>query len=231
MRREYYEPIARAASEMWLIPYLIPGRTGTQLFPEDVSILAKAHPNVIAVKEATGSSENAAMIRLLCGDSFSILSGDDERTYNMMVDQGVRANGTISVMSNIAPQAVSDMVSAALRGDMATAGSMAASLRPLFELVTVKTEETVLDHALTVKARNPVPVKTMAALLGMPAGRCRGPLGLMTKAGLNKVLAGLKTVWSRNPEILEPVEKAFGVSVADRLDSPSSLAGLYYESY
>jgi 4-hydroxy-tetrahydrodipicolinate synthase len=231
IRREYYEPIARAASEMWLIPYVIPGRTGTQLAPEDISILAKAHPNIFAVKEATGSSENAAMIRSLCGHSFSILSGDDERTYSLMTNPNVKANGTISVMSNIAPRTVSDMVSAALRGDLATASSRATALKPLFELVTVKTEEQALGHSVTVKARNPVPVKTMAALLGMPSGGCRGPLGRMTKGGLDKVLMGLKTVWSHNPEILEPIEKAFGVSIADRLGSPASVVDLYYEGY
>ena len=231
MRREYYEPIAKEVSEMWLIPYIIPGRTGTQLAPEDVSILAKSYPNFVAVKEATGSTENAAMIRSLCGASFSILSGDDERTYGLMTDPNVKANGTISVMSNIAPRAVSDMVSAALRGDAGTAGSLAKALKPLFELVTVKTDEQALGHSITVKARNPVPVKAMAALLGMPSGQCRGPLGKMTKAGLNKVLTGLRTVWSQNPEILEPLEGAFGVSIADRISSPSSLAGLSYEGY
>ncbi len=231
MRREYYEPIAKAVEEMWLVPYIIPGRTGTQLAPEDVSILANSHPNVVAVKEATGSTENAAMIRSLCNPSFSILSGDDERTFGLMIDPNVGANGTISVMSNIAPRAVSDMVSATLRGDMATASSIAGALRPLFELVTVKTEEQALGHNLMVKARNPVPVKAMAALLGIPSGPCRGPLGKLTKAGLEKVMVGLRLVWSHNPEVLEPLEKAFGVSVADRLGSPASREGLFYESY
>jgi len=231
IRREYYEPIARALSEMSLIPYVIPGRTGTQIAAEDLSILSKNHPNVRAVKEATGNRENAAMIRSLCGDSFSILSGDDDSTYGLMADPSVRANGAISVMSNIAPRAVVDMVSAALRGDLAKASAMASTLKPLFELVTVKNEESVLGNKLMVKARNPVPVKAMASILGMPAGPCRRPLGRMTKAGLNRVLAGLRTVWNRNPEILEPIEKEFGVSITDRLDNPSKLAGLCYEGY
>jgi len=231
IRREYYEPISRAASEMWLIPYVIPGRTGTQISPQDLSILAKACPNVRAVKEATGSRENAASVRALCGDGFSILSGDDDATYDLMADPGIRADGTISVISNIAPRAVADMVSSALRGDMIAALAMATALKPLTELVTVKTEEQVQGGALVVKARNPVPVKTMAAILGMPGGPCRRPLGRMTKAGLARVVSGLRTVWERNPEILEPVEEGFGVNIADRLSSPSSLAGLCYDSY
>jgi 4-hydroxy-tetrahydrodipicolinate synthase len=231
IRREYYEPIANAAKEMQLIPYVIPGRTGTQISPEDLALLARAHPNINAVKEATGSMENAASIRSLCGNAFSILSGDDERTLSLMTDPRVSANGTISVMSNIAPKAVAEMVGAALGGDVAKATSLAAALKPLFELVTVRTDEAVLGHTLTVKAKNPLPVKTMAAVLGMPAGRCRQPLGRMTRAGLNKILMGLESLWRNNPEILEPIEKGFGVSVADRLRSPAVLEGLYYESY
>jgi 4-hydroxy-tetrahydrodipicolinate synthase len=231
IRREYYEPIARVANEMRLIPYVIPGRTGTQISPEDLALLARAYPNVNAVKEATGSSDNAAEIRSLCGDSFSILSGDDERTFSLMTDPRVSADGTISVMSNIAPKAVADMVAAALKGDLGKAVTLTTALKPLFELVTVRTDEAVLGHTLTVKAKNPLPVKTMAAVLGMPAGRCRQPLGRMTKTGLNRVLTGLESLWKHNPEVLEPVEKGFGVSVADRLGSPASLEGLCYESY
>ena len=231
IRREYYEPIAKAVSEMRLIPYIIPGRTGTQIAPEDVAILARGCPNVNAVKEATGSSENAAAIRSLCGGSFSILSGDDEKTYGLMTDPRVKANGTISVMSNIAPKAVADLVSSALKGDAKRAAAIATAMRPLFELVTVKTNEIVSGTTLTVKAKNPLPVKTMAAVLGMPAGPCRQPLGRMTKAGLNNVLTGLKSVWKQNPEILEPIEKGFGVSVSDRLGSPVDLDRLCYEGY
>jgi len=231
IRREYYEPVARAAGEMLIIPYIIPGRTGTQITPEDVALLAKACPNVKAVKEATGSSENAAMIRSLCGSPLSIMSGDDERTYNLMSDSRVMADGAISVMSNIAPRAVSDMVSATLKGDLEKAGALAAALKPLFEMVTIKTEEAVMGHLLTVKAKNPLPVKTMAAMLGMPAGRCRQPLGKMTRTGLKRVLVGLRAVWKQNPEILEPIEESFGVSVGDRLESLASMEGLYYEGY
>jgi 4-hydroxy-tetrahydrodipicolinate synthase len=231
IRREYYEPIAGAAKEMLIIPYIIPGRTGTQISPEDLALLSRACPNVSAVKEATGSDANAAAIRSLCGDAFSILSGDDERTLSLMTDPQISANGTISVMSNIAPKAVAEMVTAALAGDKGRATTVATALKPLFELVTVKTDEAAMGRTLMVKAKNPLPVKTMAAVLGMPGGRCRQPLGRMTKGGLSRVLTGLKSVWEHNPEILEPIEKGFGVSIADRLESPTSLEGLCYDSY
>jgi 4-hydroxy-tetrahydrodipicolinate synthase len=231
IRREYYEPIAKAASEMQLIPYIIPGRTGTQIAPEDFAMLFRGYPNVRAVKEATGSMDNAAALRSLCGESLSILSGDDERTYDLMTDARVKGNGTISVMSNIAPKAVSEMVAAAAGGDLHTAAGLALALKPLFEMVTVKTEEAVMGRRVVVKAKNPLPVKTMASVLGIPAGGCRRPLGRMTKAGLGKALEGLRKVWEANPEILEPVEDSFGVSVSDRLTSPKSLEGLSYGDY
>jgi 4-hydroxy-tetrahydrodipicolinate synthase len=229
IRREYYEPIAEAVGDMVVIPYIIPGRTGTQIAPQDVALLVKKCPNVRAVKEATGSSENAAAIRALCGNSISILSGDDEKTYGLMADPLVRGEGAISVMSNIAPKAVSDMISALASRDIERADRLAASLKPLFELVTVKTEETVMGRPMTVKAKNPVPVKSIAAVLGMPAGPCRRPLGKLTKGGLAKVVASLRLIWERNPEVLEPIERGFGVDLGDRLESPTSLVGLCYE--
>ena len=231
IRREYYGPIAKEFREMSIIPYIIPGRTGTQISPEDIALLAKEYPNVVGVKEATGSRENAVAIRALCGDGFAILSGDDEKTYGLMTDPAVKANGTISVMSNVAPRAVSDMVSAVLDGDLESAEGLAQALKPLFEIVSVKTEESVLGRTVAVKAKNPLPVKTIASILGMPGGRCREPLGRMTKNGLDRILAGLRLLWQKNPEILEPIEKSFGVSIADRLDSPAILEGLCYEGY
>ena len=65
IRREYYEPIAEAFPDIQLIPYIIPGRTGTQLLPQDLGILVDAYPNVSGVKEATGSMDNARLTREL----------------------------------------------------------------------------------------------------------------------------------------------------------------------
>lgn len=81
-----------------------------------------------------------------------------------------------------------------------------------------------------MKARNPLPVKTMMNILGMGVGPCRGPLGLVTKQGLNHILEGLRKVWTRNPEILEPIEKAFDVSIDKRLRDPRHWSGLAYEA-
>jgi 4-hydroxy-tetrahydrodipicolinate synthase len=231
IRREYYEPIASAFPDVQIIPYIIPARTGTQLLPQDLGILSTNHQNISAVKEATGNLDNARLTRSCCGPDFSILSGDDDKTLTLMSDQGVRCSGVISVASNVAPKAVHGMVDAALTNDWREAQRLAVALQPLFGLVTIKTEESTQYGAVPVKARNPLPIKTTMQILGMTSGSCRSPLGKVTKNALNVILDALRTVWANNPEILEPIEGAFGVSIPDRLQVPRYWEGLTYGGY
>jgi 4-hydroxy-tetrahydrodipicolinate synthase len=231
IRREYYEPIAEAFPDVQLIPYIIPGRTGTQLLPQDLGILVANHPNVSGVKEATGSLDNARLTRNYCGQNFSIISGDDDRTLALMSDQAIRCSGVISVVSNIVPFPLQDMVQAALAGDWDKAQKMASALQPLFGLVTVKTEESSQLGPVTVRARNPLPIKTAMSILGMNNGPCRSPLGRVTKQALEQILQTLRLVWASNPEFFEPVERSFDVSVADRLQLPRYWEGLAYGGY
>jgi 4-hydroxy-tetrahydrodipicolinate synthase len=228
-RREYYEPIVGAFPDMQMVPYVIPGRTGTQLLPQDLAILAREHPNLQAVKEATGSAENARLTRKLCGPEFSIMSGDDDKTLSFMRDDLIVCSGAISVISNIAPRAVEDLTEAALAGNLEEADRLGAALEPLSSMVTVKTDEQSSFGPIQVKARNPVPVKTMMNILGMDVGPCRGPLGRVTTQALDRMLEGLRRVWTRNPEVLEPIEKAFDVSIDKRLKDPRHWEGLTYD--
>jgi 4-hydroxy-tetrahydrodipicolinate synthase len=230
IRKEYYEPIARAFPEVEMIPYVIPGRTGTQLLPQDLAILAREYPNLQGVKEATGSAENARLTRKLCGPEFSIMSGDDDKTLSFMRDDSIVCSGAISVISNVAPRAVEDLTEAALAGNLEEADRLSAALQPLFAMVTVRSEENTAFGLVPVKARNPVPVKTMMNILGMEVGPCRGPLGRVTKHALNHIVEGLLKVWTRNPEILEPIEKAFDVSMDKRLRVAHSWDGLAYDN-
>jgi len=103
IRKEYIEPVATAFPNVQIIPYVIPGRTGTLLLPEDLAMICNRFKNVKAVKEATGDLENMKRIRNFCGPGFSILSGDDAMTYHMMTDPEIKADGVVSVISNIAP--------------------------------------------------------------------------------------------------------------------------------
>jgi len=69
------------------------------------------------------------------------------------------------------------------------------------------------------------------SILGMPAGRCRQPLGKMSRNGLEKVLEAARKVQADTPEVLDPVAEFFNVDVEGRLNDPSILEGLYYEEY
>jgi 4-hydroxy-tetrahydrodipicolinate synthase len=231
IRREYYEPIAEAFPDVQLIPYVIPGRTGTQLLPQDLGILSANYSNISGVKEATGNLDNARLTRNYCGSNFSIISGDDDKTLSLMSDQAIACSGVISVASNIVPRAVQGMVQAALQKDWQEAQRLATALQPIFELITVKTEESTKYGPVSVRARNPLPIKTTMQLLGMTSGPCRSPLGRVTKNGLNEILRSLTRVWTTNPEILEPIERAFDISVADRLQMPQYWESLSYAGY
>jgi len=229
IRREYMEPVAREFPQVEIIPYVIPGRSGTQLLPEDIAMLKESRPNVNAVKEASGNLENMRRTRQACGADFDILSGDDPLTATMMTDDLIQASGTISVISNVAPAAVQSMVEALLNGtDVEEGLRLARALQPLCDVVTVKTQEDSPYGPRLCKARNPLPVKTLMRLLGMPVGPPRRPLGRMTQSGLAEVVAAAEQVWRETPEILAPIADAFEVDIDERLSDPRYQQGLAY---
>lgn len=226
--REYIGPIAKQFPNVQLIPYIIPGRTGTQLLPQDLAMLHQRYPNVRCVKEATGDLKNMELTRKLCGEDFDILSGDDDKTYNMMVSPDIAASGVISVASNVAPRAVAAMVHYILDDNISEAQQLSQALQPLFGLVTVKTQEQTPYGPVACKARNPLAYKTLMNVLGMPSGPCRQPLGRMTRSGVEVVLAAARKVYENNPGILRPVEEFFDVNLKERLYNEKLLEGLYY---
>ncbi|MEW5910419.1 MAG: 4-hydroxy-tetrahydrodipicolinate synthase [Thermodesulfobacteriota bacterium] len=231
IRKEYVAPVARAFSGVDLIPYVIPGRTGAQLLPEDLGILSREFQNVNTVKEATGDPENMKRTRACCGPAFSILSGDDGMTVEMMVNPKIRSSGVISVVSNVAPKALTEMVLLLMEGKTSEAKTLSATLEPLFNLVTVKTKEKTEWGEVVCRARNPLAIKTLMTILGMPSGGCRKPLGKMTKNGLNLILETAMGIHRSHPEIFAPIEKFFQVDIDNRLHTPSLWEGLAYESY
>ncbi|MCP4112201.1 MAG: 4-hydroxy-tetrahydrodipicolinate synthase [Desulfobacteraceae bacterium] len=231
IRKEYVGPVAAAFPGIQIIPYVIPGRTGTQLLPEDLAILNKEYKNVSAVKEATADINNMKRTRECCGSDFSILSGDDGMTYQMMTDPVVKAAGVISVITNIAPKAVSQMIRFLEQGNISEAEKLKAGLDPLFELVTVKTTEKTPYGEVVCRARNPLAAKTLMMILGMPSGPCRPPTGKMTKNGLEKVLSAARKVQADNPEILKPLADFFGVDIDECLNDSSNWENFCYEGY
>ncbi|MGA8178982.1 MAG: 4-hydroxy-tetrahydrodipicolinate synthase [Desulfobacterales bacterium] len=231
IRKEYVAPVAEAAPGIEIIPYVIPGRTGAQLLPEDLALLNEAYDNVNTVKEATGNLENMRKTRKCCGPDFTIMSGDDGMTFEMMTDPTIKASGVISVATNVAPRAISQMVRLLQDGDQTGAKKLLEALKPLFDLVTVKTMEKTPFGEAVCRARNPLAYKTLMSILGMPSGGCRQPLGKMTRNGLETVLHTARKMQADHPEIFEPVADFFNVDIEGRLNDPSLLEGLYYPTY
>ncbi|MBW2376024.1 MAG: 4-hydroxy-tetrahydrodipicolinate synthase [Deltaproteobacteria bacterium] len=207
LRTEYYERILENVPDIPVVPYVIPGRSGCALSAADLAILHLNDPKrVPAVKQATGDLERMRLDRQLAGPALSILSGDDELTLSMMRDEDIRACGVISVLSNIAPGAIGQMVRAQVSGD---------------------TEETQrLAQALTDKFRNPVPVKTMMAGLGMIDSTKRPPLGRMSPTAVAQCREALREVHGADPGILGPIEEAFDVRIDQRLGDDAKWSAL-----
>lgn len=218
LRTNYYEVIADLFPHINLTPYVIPSRTGTQLSVEDLLILNRKHPNVRAVKEASGDLERIVKTRKLLGDDFDILSGDDSLTLEILTNPSIRGQGVISVVANLLPLAVKELVEKARKGEIQQALEIHDSLKPLFDVVSFNVGEEVEGFHVTCKYRNPTPIKTIMRALGIPAGPCRPPLGKMGPNGLKKVKEAVKTVYERNPKIFEPLKLYYGVDIEERLE-------------
>ncbi len=146
------------STDLPLILYNIPGRTSVTISAETMARLAEI-PNIVGVKDSTLSMNMISDVISLCGEEFDVLSGDDPMTLPLIALGGV---GVISVASNVAPGAVSDMVSALLSGDFERGRELHYELLPLFRALFVET--------------NPIPVKTAASLLGLCSDEMRLPL-------------------------------------------------------
>jgi len=228
IRKEYYAAVAARYPDLEIIPYIIPGRTGAQMLPQDLAILSRSCPNISCVKEATGNLDNMKLTRKFCGPDFHIFSGDDALVYDIMTAPEIMACGAISVMSNIVPKSMTQMVSFLNQGEIDAARQLQTALKPLLDLVVVTTTEKTAFGPVLCRARNPLPLKTMMQLLGMPAGPCRRPLGKMTRQGLDMVVAAMQQVQAANPDIFAPISEFFGIDIDERLSTPVHQEHLWY---
>jgi 4-hydroxy-tetrahydrodipicolinate synthase len=201
------------------MPYVIPGRTGTKLEVEDLAILHRKYKNVRSVKEATGDLERMAKTRALLGEDFDILSGDDDKTYEMMTRPDIRASGVVSVMSNIVPGPIGEMVRAIRSGDMVKANRLKDVLDPLFKVVTVNTMESYEGFEVPAKFRNPSGIKAMMRGLGLPSGPCRPPLGKLTPKGVGVVRNALQEVYEKDKEVFRPLQEFYKINIEERLSN------------
>jgi len=233
LRDEYYNQVAKSIN-IECVPYIIPGRTGTSLAAEDLALLHYICKNVNTVKEATGNLDNMKRIRKLCGEDFSIMSGDDSITCKMIIDSKIKANGAISVISNIAPKAVSSMIKAARWGDIKEAERLDKALSILSNIVVVTVQnprKTPFEQDIMVsdRYRNPLPIKVIMNVLGMPSGPSRKPLGKMSVKGLSVIREALSFLITNNPEILIPINDFYEVDIYERINDDSIWNGLVAE--
>jgi 4-hydroxy-tetrahydrodipicolinate synthase len=172
---EHFRAIA-ACSDMPVLLYNIPGRTGVTLQPETIAQLAELS-NVVGIKEASGSMDAVSEIRRLTPPDFAIYSGDDSLTLPMLA---LGAVGVVSVASHLVGSQLQRMIQLFLSGHLDTALEIHLQLLPLFKDLFVET--------------NPVPVKTAMQLQGWNVGSVRSPLAPLapaSQARLKATLSGL----------------------------------------
>ena len=150
-QRGLIEHFAAITSEVSLpcVVYNVPSRTSVNLLPKTLAEISKRCPNIIGVKEATGNLAQISDVLEYCGRDFTVLSGDD---FTILPTLSIGGKGVISVISNIAPDKVANMISAFRQGDIATAQKLHFELAPLCRAMFLET--------------NPVPAKTALAKMG-----------------------------------------------------------------
>lgn len=154
---QHYKAVADAVAIPQIL-YNVPGRTACDILPETVERLADI-PNIVGIKEATGSIERMLDIKARCGDRMELYSGDDATTREFILQGG---QGCISVTANVAPKQMHDMIAAALAGDADTAGAIDASIAHLHQDLFVEA--------------NPIPVKWAMHEMGYCGEGIRLPL-------------------------------------------------------
>ncbi len=155
----HYQAVAAAVPGFPVVPYNVPGRTGSNIEAATLLSLARSEENIVAVKEASGNLAQIMAILRERPDGFRVLSGDDAITLPIIA---LGADGIISVVSNEVPDLMSRMTDLALQGDWAGARALHFRLLPLMDANFIES--------------NPGPVKAAMALLGLLEERFRLPL-------------------------------------------------------
>jgi 4-hydroxy-tetrahydrodipicolinate synthase len=158
------------ATRFPVVAYNVPSRTSVDMMPDTVERLAKAGA-IAGIKEATANMDRQVqLVERIGKDAISFLSGDD---FTVLPYIACGGHGVISVVGNIAPRAMKELVVAARRGDLAKALDKQVAMAELNRMMFVET--------------NPGPVKAAVALLGKASGELRLPLAPVSEASLAKV--------------------------------------------
>jgi 4-hydroxy-tetrahydrodipicolinate synthase len=171
----HYQAVA-ASAELPVFVYNVPGRTASNIDADTLLRLAEID-NIAGVKEASGDIEQIMTIIRERPDGFLVLSGDDAMTLPVLALGG---DGVVSVVANEAPDLMSELVRAALAGDLERARQRHYELLPLMQANFVET--------------NPIPVKSALEMMGRGAAHFRLPLVPISAAGAQKLRTALERV-------------------------------------
>ena len=169
----HYKAIAKQVN-IPIILYSVPSRTGVNINPETCLELSKI-PNIVAIKEASGNISQIAKIASLCKDNLNIYSGNDDQVIPILSLGGI---GVISVLSNIEPKFVHNMIDNYTTGNLKKALEMQLKSLPLIEALFLEV--------------NPIPVKEALNLIGYNYGIPRMPLIEISDKGKEKLVKSMK---------------------------------------
>ena len=161
-------------SNIPLVLYDVPSRTGVSIKPETYAKLSK-HPRIVAVKEANGDLSSILRLRHACGDELAVYSGNDDQIIPIL---SLGGKGVISVLSNVAPRQTHDICQLYFDGKVQEAAKLQIDLADLIDALFCEV--------------NPIPVKAAMRLLGYEAGPLRMPLTDPEPAHLEQIKAALK---------------------------------------
>lgn len=158
-----------------IILYNVPGRTGCNIMPETVAELVKTKKNIVGLKEATGNMAQASKTMALCDGNLELYSGEDGLVVPLLSIGGI---GVISVLSNVAPRQTHDIVMDYLNGDLEKSRAM--------QLKALRLVDALFSEV------NPIPVKAALNLMGMDVGPLRSPLCEIGEANKAELAAAMK---------------------------------------
>lgn len=163
-----------------IILYNVPSRTGCGMTPQTIATLIKDVDNIAGVKEASGNISTVAQILHLCDGNVDLYSGNDDQTIPML---SLGAKGVISVLSNVAPKYIHEMVMNYLNGNVKQSAKMQLDALPLCDALFCEV--------------NPIPVKAAMNMMGKNVGSLRAPLTEMEDANkeiLKKEMAAMHLI-------------------------------------
>ena len=172
----HFSAIAEA-TELPIVLYNVPGRTGVNMLPDTTLRLAKDHANIVAIKEASGNVEQIKDIMARRPEGFKVFSGDDGITLPLIADG---ADGVISVVGNGFAAEFAQMVRLALAGEQEQAKAIDERLRPMYDLL-------FLDG-------NPAGIKALLQLRGMVENVLRLPLVAASDSTIEKIRKALEDI-------------------------------------